>query len=193
MTENAVVYLSGSRSGACDRVNRNPTVRTCTTVMYNCCLFGMNTRIRQTSSTRFGALRAGREPLPARPAKSCSRVHLHTTYCSSTTRATARRPFRQFRHGRRPRPSCRGHREAWADRAPLHPARDLQSKASRLVKMCTAQSAVSSLPCTPLPKMEVFNRSRLGKDARLRTARLRGVHSSAFTARLRPTHPQPTL
>ena len=154
-------------------------------------LFGMNTRIRQTSSTRFGALRAVGSPCRhARPSRAP--VHLYTTYCSSTTRATARRPFRQFRHGRRPRPSCRGHREAWADRAPL-PARDLQSKASRLVKMCTAQSAVSSLPCTPLPKMEVFNRSRLGKDARLRTARLRGVHSSAFTARLRPTHPQPTL
>ena len=74
-----------------------------------------------------------------------------------------------------------------------HSLLDLQSKASRLAKMCTAQSAVSSLPCTPLPKMEVFNRSRLGKDARLRTARLRGVHSLAFTARLRPTHPQPTL
>lgn len=145
------------------------------------------------ASTRLSVERSavGSPCRHARPSRAP--VHLHTTYCSSTTRATARRPFRQFRHGRRPRPSCRGHREAWADRAPLHPARDLQSKASRLVKMCTAQSAVSSLPCTPLPKMEVFNRSRLGKDARLRTARLRGVHSSAFTARLRPTHPQPTL
>ena len=33
MTENAVVYLSGSRSGACDRVSRNPTVRTCATTV----------------------------------------------------------------------------------------------------------------------------------------------------------------